>query len=127
LRQGRGATLSPLGEKLVWAQARARARLLPQLENIASELNLELSRALAEHSPTLRIHASYGYAVAQLPELLRRHTRIGLDLRTSLPPTRSRRLPAVPATSPVSTFPRVSAARVRWPNTAAGFAPRTSA
>src|SRR5262245_13496314 len=81
LQQGRGAKLSPLGEKLVWAQARARARLLPQLENIASGLNLELSRALAEHSPTLRIHASYGYAVAQLPELLRRHTRIGLDLQ----------------------------------------------
>lgn len=81
LEQGRGARLSPLGEKLVWAEARARARLLPQLENIASELNLELSRVLAEHSPTLRIHASYGYAVAQLPELLRRHTRIGLDLQ----------------------------------------------
>ena len=81
LEQGRGAQLSPLGEKLIWAEARARARLLPQLENIASELNLEISRALAEHSPTLRIHASYGYAVAQLPELLRRHTRIGLDLQ----------------------------------------------
>ena len=81
LEQGRGAKLSALGEKLVWAEARARARLLPQLENIASELNLELSRVLAEHSPTLRIHASYGYAVAQLPELLRRHTRIGLDLQ----------------------------------------------
>jgi molybdate transport repressor ModE-like protein len=81
LEQGRGAKLSPLGEKLIWAEARARARLLPQLENIASELNLEISRMLAEHSPTLRIHASYGYAVAQLPELLRRHTRIGLDLQ----------------------------------------------
>jgi molybdate transport repressor ModE-like protein len=81
LEQGRGARLSPLGEKLIWAEARARARLLPQLENIASELNLEISRALAEHSPTLRIHASYGYAVAQLPELLRRHTSIGLDLQ----------------------------------------------
>jgi molybdate transport repressor ModE-like protein len=81
LEQGRGAKLSPLGEKLVWAEARARARLLPQLENIASELNLEISRALAEHSPMLRIHASYGYAVAQLPELLRRHTRTGLDLQ----------------------------------------------
>jgi molybdate transport repressor ModE-like protein len=81
LEQGRGARLSPLGEKLIWAEARARARLLPQLENIASELNLEISRALAEHSPMLRIHASYGYAVAQLPELLRRHTQIGLDLQ----------------------------------------------
>ena len=81
LEQGRGARLSPLGEKLVWAEARARARLLPQLENIASELNLEINRVMADNSPTLRIHASYGYAVAQIPELLGRHSRIGLDLQ----------------------------------------------
>jgi putative molybdopterin biosynthesis protein len=81
LEQGRGSRLSPLGEKLVWAEARARARLLPQLENIASELNLEINRVMADNSPTLRIHASYGYAVAQIPELLRRHSKIGLDLQ----------------------------------------------
>jgi putative molybdopterin biosynthesis protein len=81
LEQGRGAQLSPLGEKLVWAEARAHARLLPQLENIASELNLEINRVMAENNPTLRIHASYGYAVAQIPELLRRHSKIGLDLQ----------------------------------------------
>ena len=81
LEQGRGARLTPLGEKLLWAEARARARLSPQLENIASELNLEIKRALAESNPTLRVHASYGYAVAELPELLRSHSTIGLDLQ----------------------------------------------
>jgi molybdate transport repressor ModE-like protein len=81
LEQGRGARLSPLGQKLVWAEARAVARLLPQLENIASELNLEINRVMAESSPTLRLHASYGYAVAQIPELLRRHSKIALDLQ----------------------------------------------
>jgi molybdate transport repressor ModE-like protein len=81
LEQGRGAQLSSLGEKLIWAEARAHARLLPQLENVASELNLEIGRIVAENSSTLRIHASYGYAVAQLPELLRRHSRIALDLQ----------------------------------------------
>lgn len=81
LQQGRGARLSSLGEKLIWAEARASARLLPQLENVASELNLEITRIVAENSSTLRIHASYGYAVAQLPELLRRHSRIALDLQ----------------------------------------------
>ena len=81
LEQGRGARLSVLGQKLVWAEARAVARLLPQLENIASELNLEINRVMAESSPTLRLHASYGYAVAQIPELLRRHSRIALDLQ----------------------------------------------
>src|SRR5262245_20988313 len=60
LSQGRGARLSSLGEKLSWVEARARARLLPQLENVASELNLELGRVMA-NSPTLRLHASYGY------------------------------------------------------------------
>jgi putative molybdopterin biosynthesis protein len=81
LEQGRGARLSPLGQKLVWAEARAVARLLPQLENIASELNLEINRVMAESSPTLRLHASYGYAVAQIPELLRRHSKIAFDLQ----------------------------------------------
>jgi len=81
LAQGRGARLSPLGEKLSWVEARARARLLPQLENVASELNLELGRVMADSSPTLRLHASYGYGVAKIPELLRRHARIGLDLQ----------------------------------------------
>jgi putative molybdopterin biosynthesis protein len=81
LQQGRGSRLSPLGQKLVWAEARAVARLLPQLENIASELNLEINRVMAESSPTLRLHASYGYAVAQIPELLRRHSKIALDLQ----------------------------------------------
>ena len=81
LEQGRGAHLTPLGEKLVWAEARARARLSPQLENIASELNLEIKRAIAESNPTLRMHASFGYAVAKLPELVRRHGGIVLDLQ----------------------------------------------
>jgi len=81
LEKGRGARLSPLGEKLLWAQARARARLSPQLENLASELNLELRRALAQDNAVLRVHASYGYAVAELPDLLREHPDIELDLQ----------------------------------------------
>ena len=79
--KGKGARLSPLGEKLLWAQARARARLSPQLENVASELNLEIERASAPPHPTLRLHASHGYAVAELPELIRSDGRIGLDLQ----------------------------------------------
>lgn len=79
--KGKGARLSALGEKLLWAQARARARLSPQLENLASELNLEIERALAPAHPTLRLHASHGYAVAELPELIRTDGRIGLDLQ----------------------------------------------
>lgn len=78
LEKGRGAKLSELGEKLLWAQQRAKARLEPQLNNLASELNLDIQRTLAGVSPTLRLHASHGYAVELLPKFC---TNIQLDLQ----------------------------------------------
>lgn len=79
--RGRGTTLTTLGEKLLWAEQRARARLGPQMESLASELNLEINRLLATTASTVRVHASHGFAVARLPELLRDSPRIQLDLR----------------------------------------------
>jgi molybdate transport repressor ModE-like protein len=79
--RGKGARLTPLGEKLLRAEQRAGARLGPQLESIASELNLELSRLMAEAGSTIRIHASHGFAVARLPDLLAGREDIRLDLR----------------------------------------------
>jgi putative molybdopterin biosynthesis protein len=67
LEKGRGARLSALGEKLLWAEKRVIARLEPQLDNITSELNIELSRLLTGSRPRLRLHASHGYAVELLP------------------------------------------------------------
>jgi len=81
LERGRGTTLTPLGEKLLWAEQRINARLAPQLESLASELNLEISKLVTTARSTLRIHASHGFAVAKLPELLRAHSQIQLDLR----------------------------------------------
>lgn len=68
LEKGRGACLTPLGEKLLWAEQRVAARLQPQMENLASELNIEIHKEMADISPVLRLHASHGYAVALLPE-----------------------------------------------------------
>jgi len=68
LEKGRGATLTPLGEKLLWAEQRVVARLQPQMENLASELNIEIHKEMEDISPILRLHASHGYAVALLPE-----------------------------------------------------------
>jgi putative molybdopterin biosynthesis protein len=81
LERGRGTTLTPLGEKLLWAEQRINARLAPQLESLASELNLEISKLVTKARSTLRIHASHGFAVAKLPELLQAHSLIQLDLR----------------------------------------------
>ena len=72
LERGKGARLAPLGEKLLWADQRIRARLSPQLDNLAGELELELNRVLQASNPGLRIHASHGFAVAALREWLER-------------------------------------------------------
>jgi putative molybdopterin biosynthesis protein len=81
LERGRGTTLTPLGEKLLWAEQRINARLAPQLESLASELNLEISKVMTSVRSTLRLHASHGFAVAKLPELLKGRSTIQLDLR----------------------------------------------
>lgn len=62
--RGRGTRLSPLAEKLIWADRRIAARLSPTLDSLASELEGELARMLAGKVGALRIDASHGFAVA---------------------------------------------------------------
>lgn len=76
--RGRGSALTEAGRRLVWADARIAARLQPQLETLASELNGELG-ARRTRSP-VRLHASHGFAVAALHEQLNLR-RVPLDLR----------------------------------------------
>lgn len=80
-RRGKGTTLTAFGEKLVWAGQRMRARLGPQLENLAQELATELKPFLHQQPSVIRVHASHGYAVAKLRELLDREPGIAVDLR----------------------------------------------
>jgi molybdate transport repressor ModE-like protein len=79
--QGRGTRLTALGEKLVWAGQRLQARLRPQLQNLAQELETELNELLPQPQNIVRIHASHGFAVSKLRELLSREPDIGVDLR----------------------------------------------
>ncbi|PRY62744.1 molybdate transport repressor ModE-like protein [Vreelandella songnenensis] len=82
LQRGRGAQLSALGEKLLWAEQRAMARLGPQLESLGSELNLAIAREQQGALSILRLHASHGFAV----ELLPRHLEaLPLDLQYCSP------------------------------------------
>ncbi|HEX3846721.1 MAG TPA: substrate-binding domain-containing protein [Steroidobacteraceae bacterium] len=80
-RRGRGTTLTPLGDKLVWAGQRLHARLKPQLENLSQELETEINQFLPHSAQTLRVHASHGFAVEKLREILSRDSNIGVDLR----------------------------------------------
>lgn len=56
--KGKGSTLTPLGEKLVWAERRISARLTPTLESLSSELEVELSKIISTTNDVLRVHAS---------------------------------------------------------------------
>jgi molybdate transport repressor ModE-like protein len=64
--RGRGTQLTPLAQKLVWADRRIAARLSPTLESLASELEAELGKMAAERLRMIRMDASHGFAVAAL-------------------------------------------------------------
>src|SRR5438067_992740 len=71
-RRGKGTVLTAFGEKLVWAGERMQARLGPQLENLAQELATEIKPFLHQRPSVIRVHASHGFAVSKLRELLDR-------------------------------------------------------
>lgn len=70
MERGKGSSLSPLAEKLVWADRRISARLSPMLDSLASELQAEIDRVLMVVPPLLRIHASHGFAIEALHDAL---------------------------------------------------------
>ncbi len=70
MARGRGSRLTPLGEKLVWAEHRIAARLSPVLDSLASEIEVEISRSVAPAPVRLRVHASHGFAIEKLLDLL---------------------------------------------------------
>ncbi len=61
--RGKGTKLSLLANKLVLADKRVSARLLPTLESLSSELEIELEKVINAPTSPIRIDASYGFAV----------------------------------------------------------------
>ncbi|HKK15222.1 MAG TPA: substrate-binding domain-containing protein [Gammaproteobacteria bacterium] len=71
LEKGRGASLTRIGEKLLWAEQLLLSRLLPELRDISDQLNQEFSDLIAvDRRQSLRINASHDLAIAHLQELL---------------------------------------------------------
>lgn len=82
--RGQGTVLSPLAEKLIWADKRIRARLTPLLDSLASELQQELASLLPDRQQALRVTASHGFAVAALIDQLEaRGMAVDLKYRSS--------------------------------------------
>jgi molybdate transport repressor ModE-like protein len=80
-KQGSGTSLTPFGDKLVWAGQRLQARLGPQLQNLSQELETEINQLLPRGPSIIRVHASHGFAVSKLRELLSREEGLEVDLR----------------------------------------------
>jgi len=67
--RGRGSSLTPLGERLLWAGRRAHARLAPELDNLAAEFTRSLNESLNDAKAALAIQASHDFAIGRLREL----------------------------------------------------------
>lgn len=80
-KRGSGTKLTPFGERLVWAGQRLEARLGPQLQNLSQELETQINQFLPSAASIVRVHASHGFAVSALREMLSRESNIDIDLR----------------------------------------------
>jgi putative molybdopterin biosynthesis protein len=75
--QGQPARLTPFAERLLWAEARARVRLVPHIEALRAELERVLAEALEGEQAVLAVVASHDLA---LPLLRGQAARAGLHL-----------------------------------------------
>jgi putative molybdopterin biosynthesis protein len=79
MHRGRGSELTALGSRLLWAGQRAKARLEPELRNLASDFARALNESLSDAIGTLVVHASHDYAMAGLCELA--HATQAIDVQ----------------------------------------------
>jgi putative molybdopterin biosynthesis protein len=67
--KGERARLLPLGEKLLWAERRARARLAPQIEALRAELQRAFALAFDDAARVIGLQASHDDALPLLRDL----------------------------------------------------------
>ena len=83
--KGRHARLTPFGEKLLWAEARARARIAPQVQSLASELESAFAIAFDDTAHVLSTQASHDLALPLLKDhLAAQGVHLDLQYRGSL-------------------------------------------
>ncbi|MBP6900678.1 MAG: helix-turn-helix transcriptional regulator [Burkholderiaceae bacterium] len=79
--QGQPAQLTPLAQRLLWAETRARARMAPHIEALRVELERVLAEALDGDRPALTVLASHDLALPALRGLAAAGGGLHLDLR----------------------------------------------
>jgi putative molybdopterin biosynthesis protein len=79
--KGQPAVLSPFGEKLLWAERRAQARLAPQVEALRSELEQAFAIAFDDSAGVITLSASHDDALPLLRQLAQREHGLHLDIQ----------------------------------------------
>jgi len=78
--KGQPARLTPLAERLLWAETRARTRLTPHIEALRSELERVLTLAFDSAHEVLTVYASHDLALPLLRDHAEAHG-LHIDLR----------------------------------------------
>jgi putative molybdopterin biosynthesis protein len=79
--QGQPARLTPFAERLLWAEKRARSRLVPHIEALRAELERVLAEALDGSQQVLSVHASHDLALPLLRDQASATHRLHIELR----------------------------------------------
>ena len=79
--KGQPAVLAPFGNKLLWAERRAQARLAPQIEALRSELEQAFAIAFDDQAGVIPIYASHDDALPRLRDLARATHQLHLDIQ----------------------------------------------
>lgn len=79
--KGQAALLSPFGEKLLWAERRAQARLAPQIEALRGELEQAFAVAFDASAGVIPMTASHDDALPLLRTLAQSQHKLHLDIQ----------------------------------------------
>src|SRR4051812_29376253 len=79
--RGQAARLTEFGDKLLWAERQAQARLAPQIEALHADLERAFAVAFDDGAHVLTLHASHDDALAALRSFAATHARLHLDVR----------------------------------------------
>lgn len=79
--KGQPARLSEFGDKLLWAERQAQARLAPQIEALHADLERAFAVAFDDDAHVLTLFASHDAALPALREFAAANARLHLDIR----------------------------------------------
>ncbi len=79
--QGQPARLTPFAARLLWAEKRARSRLVPHIEALRAELERVLADALDGSQQVLTVHASHDLALPLLRDQASAAHRLHIELK----------------------------------------------